>query len=123
MSHTLKEAVICEPIRTPVGKYGGVFRDIPTAQLAETVVRELIRRTKIDPTCIDDVIFGQCYPNGEAPAIGRIAALVTNAGRDLFEVEVGERLVLVPAVLAWLIEADIPGRRISMRLPEGLLDE
>ncbi|KVQ63026.1 acetyl-CoA C-acetyltransferase [Burkholderia territorii] len=76
----MREAVICEPIRTPVGKYGGVFRDIPAVQLAETVIRELVRRTGIDALAVDDVIFGQCYPNGEAPAIGRIAALDAGLG-------------------------------------------
>jgi acetyl-CoA C-acetyltransferase len=76
----LAEAVICEPIRTPVGRYGGVFKDIPAVELAEIVIRELIRRTRIDPQSIDDVIFGQCYPNGEAPAIGRIAALNAELG-------------------------------------------
>lgn len=76
----MKEAVICEPIRTPVGRYGGVFRDIPAVDLAATVIRELVRRTRIDPAQIDEVIFGQCYPNGEAPAIGRIAALDADLG-------------------------------------------
>jgi acetyl-CoA C-acetyltransferase len=74
----MRQAVICEPVRTPVGRYGGMFRDVPAADLAERVVQELVRRTQLDPATIDDVIFGQCYPNGEAPAIGRIAAL--NAG-------------------------------------------
>ena len=41
----MRDAVICEPLRTPVGRYGGVFRDVPTAELAETVVRELVQRT------------------------------------------------------------------------------
>ncbi|RZL91604.1 MAG: acetyl-CoA C-acyltransferase [Variovorax sp.] len=76
----MREAVICEPVRTPVGRYGGVFRDIPAVALAEKVVGELVRRTKLDPAHIDDVILGQCYPNGEAPAIGRIAALDAGLG-------------------------------------------
>jgi acetyl-CoA C-acetyltransferase len=76
----MKEAVICEPIRTPVGRYGGVFRDVPAVELAELVIRELVRRTRIDAESIDDVIFGQCYPNGEAPAIGRVAALDAGLG-------------------------------------------
>ena len=76
----MRDAVICEPIRTPVGRYGGSFRDIPTVTLAETVLRELVKRTNLDPALIDDVIFGQCYPNGEAPAIGRIAALDAGLG-------------------------------------------
>jgi acetyl-CoA C-acetyltransferase len=71
----MRDAVICEPVRTPVGRYGGVFKDVPAADLAAAVVTEVVRRTGISGKDVDDVIFGQCYPNGEAPAIGRIAAL------------------------------------------------
>jgi acetyl-CoA C-acetyltransferase len=71
----MREAVICEPIRTPVGRYGGVFRDLPATELASTVIRDLLRRTGIPPEAIEDVIFGHCYPSGESPAIGRVAAL------------------------------------------------
>jgi acetyl-CoA C-acetyltransferase len=76
----MRQAVICEPLRTPVGRYGGVFKDLPATMLAETVLRELVRRTGLKATDVDDVIFGQCYPNGEAPAIGRIAALDAGLG-------------------------------------------
>ncbi|MEU3613327.1 acetyl-CoA C-acetyltransferase [Streptomyces sp. NPDC006872] len=71
----MRDAVICEPIRTPVGGYGGVFRDVTAARLAATVVRAVLDRTGIPPAAVDDVLLGQCYPNGEAPAIGRVAAL------------------------------------------------
>jgi acetyl-CoA C-acetyltransferase len=71
----VREAVICEPLRTAVGGFGGVFRDVPPTTLAATVIRELLRRTSLPHQEIDDVILGQCYPNGEAPAIGRVAAL------------------------------------------------
>ena len=37
----LTDAVICEPLRTPVGRYGGVFRNVPAEQLAATVIRGL----------------------------------------------------------------------------------
>ena len=74
------EAVICEPLRTPVGAYGGAFKDLPAAALAEAVLRGLVQRTGIKGEDVDDVIFGQCYPNGEAPAIGRIAALDAELG-------------------------------------------
>ena len=67
--------MICEPLRTPVGRYGGVFRDVPAADLAATVIRALISRTHLPTDLIDDVLLGQCYPNGEAPGIGRVAAL------------------------------------------------
>jgi acetyl-CoA C-acetyltransferase len=72
---SLRDVVICEPLRTPVGGYGGVFRDVPAAELAATVIRALLARTGIEAGAVDDVILGQCYPNGEAPAIGRVAAL------------------------------------------------
>ena len=71
----MREAVICNPLRTPVGRYGGVFRDIDVTTLAATVIGALLERTGLDPAAIDDVVFGQCYPNGEAPAVGRVAAL------------------------------------------------
>ena len=71
----MREAVICEPLRTAVGRYGGVFRDVTAASLAATLIRELLDRARIAPALVDDVILGQCYPNGEAPAIGRVAAL------------------------------------------------
>ncbi|WP_436776253.1 acetyl-CoA C-acetyltransferase [Yinghuangia sp. YIM S09857] len=71
----MREAVICEPLRTPVGRYGGAFRDVSAAELGATVARELVRRTGLPPEQVDDVLLGQCYPNGEAPAIGRVVAL------------------------------------------------
>ena len=76
----MRDAVICEPLRTAIGRYGGMFKDVAPVHLAESVLRELVTRTKLDPREIDDVVFGQCYPNGEAPAIGRIAVLDAQLG-------------------------------------------
>ncbi|HEX5853782.1 MAG TPA: acetyl-CoA C-acetyltransferase [Solirubrobacteraceae bacterium] len=71
----MRDAVICEPLRTAVGGFGGMFRDLSVTELAATVIRELVRRTSLPTNEIDDVILGQGYPNGEASALGRIAAL------------------------------------------------
>jgi acetyl-CoA C-acetyltransferase len=71
----MREAVICEPLRTPVGGFGGVLRGVPAHELAATVVRALIARTGLDPAVVDDVLLGHCYPTLEAPAIGRVVAL------------------------------------------------
>ena len=73
-----EDIVICEPLRSPVGAYGGQFKDIAPEELGTQVVKALIERTGIAPDVIDDVIFGQCYPQMEAPALGRVVAL--NAG-------------------------------------------
>jgi acetyl-CoA C-acetyltransferase len=71
----MREAVICEPLRTPVGRYGGVFRDVPAHELGATVVRALLERTRLPPDAVDDVILGNVYPTSEAPALGRLVAL------------------------------------------------
>jgi acetyl-CoA C-acetyltransferase len=87
----MNEAVICEPLRTPVGRYGGVFKDIPPVELGEIVLRELVRRTGISGSDVDDVIFGQCYPNGEAPAIARVAALDAGLGVHVPGIQIDRR--------------------------------
>ncbi|HVC13608.1 MAG TPA: acetyl-CoA C-acetyltransferase [Acidimicrobiales bacterium] len=71
----MRDAVICEPLRTPVGGFGGALRDVPAATLAATVIDAVLTRGGIPADRVDDVVLGQCYPNGEAPAIGRVAAL------------------------------------------------
>ncbi|PKW17778.1 acetyl-CoA C-acetyltransferase [Saccharopolyspora spinosa] len=71
----MREAVICEPLRTPIGRFGGVFKTVPAVELASTVIKALVERTGLPGGAIDEVILGQCYPNSDAPAIGRVAAL------------------------------------------------
>ncbi|MHB1172157.1 MAG: acetyl-CoA C-acetyltransferase [Lacisediminihabitans sp.] len=71
----MRDVVICEPLRTPIGRIGGVFKHVPAADLASTVIAELVRRTGIAGSVVDDVILGQAYPTAEAPAIARVAAL------------------------------------------------
>ena len=74
----MSEVVICEPVRTPIGRYGGSLKALTAAELGEIALRGLLDRTGLDPAAVDDVILGHCYPNSEAPAIGRVVAL--NAG-------------------------------------------
>ncbi|MCW2701681.1 MAG: phbA [Blastococcus sp.] len=71
----MRDAVICEPLRTPVGGFGGSLRDVPAHDLAATVIRALMERTGLPPESVDDVLLGHCYPTMDAPAIGRVAAL------------------------------------------------
>jgi acetyl-CoA C-acetyltransferase len=71
----VRDAVICEPLRTAVGGFGGALKAVPPAALAARVIAELSRRTSLPGEEVDEVILGQCYPNGEAPAIGRVASL------------------------------------------------
>ncbi len=86
-----REAVVCEPLRTPVGRFGGVLRDVDAATLASTVIKELVARTGLAGSDVDDVVMGQCSPNGEAPAIGRVAALDAGLPVDVPGVQVDRR--------------------------------
>jgi acetyl-CoA C-acetyltransferase len=72
---TTREAVICEPVRTPIGRYGGMFKSLSAVELGVAALQGLLERSKLDHDAIDDVILGHCYPNSEAPAIGRVVAL------------------------------------------------
>jgi acetyl-CoA C-acetyltransferase len=87
----LREAVICEPLRTPVGRYGGSLKDVPAHTLAATVIRSLIERAGLAATDVGDVILGQCYPNGEAPAIGRVAALDAGLPTSVTGIQIDRR--------------------------------
>src|ERR1700741_2315019 len=71
----MRETVICEPVRTPIGRYGGMFRSLTAVDLGVTALRGLLERTGIAPDAVQDVILGHCYPSPEAPAIGRVVAL------------------------------------------------
>lgn len=77
------DIVFCSPLRTPVGRYGGIFRDIPVEDLATTVVDAIVERTGITGADVDDIILGQASPNGAAPALGRIVALNSQLGMDV----------------------------------------
>ena len=72
----LREAVICEPVRTAVGRMGGMYRNVSVGTLAQAVLRGMVDRSGLDTAAVDDVIFGQGYPNGEAPALGRVLSLI-----------------------------------------------
>jgi acetyl-CoA C-acetyltransferase len=68
-------AVICEPVRTPIGRYGGMFTSLTAVELGVAALKGLLERTGIVPDTVEDLILGHCYPSMEAPAIGRVVAL------------------------------------------------
>jgi 3-oxoadipyl-CoA thiolase len=77
MTSSLRSAVIVDALRTPIGRYGGVLRDIRPDDLAATVIASLVERTKIDPVLIDDVFFGAANQAGEDNRnVARMATLL-----------------------------------------------
>lgn len=71
----MREAVIISAVRTPIGRYMGLLKDVQPYDLGVTVLNEVIKRVKVDPSWVDEVILGQSYQNGEYVNIARMALL------------------------------------------------
>ena len=61
--------------RTPFAKAGGALADLSTLDLSRLVTAELVQRSEIDPTAIDQVVFGTVVPDVRAPNLAREAVL------------------------------------------------
>ncbi|MGE7906855.1 thiolase family protein [Peribacillus sp. NPDC094092] len=73
----MREVVIVEGIRTPVGRRNGVLKDVRPDDLAGEVLKKLIEKAGINPAIVDDVILGCVSQSGEqAGDIARVAALI-----------------------------------------------
>lgn len=70
---------------------GGALAGLTAADLATAALRELVSRTGLGEGDIDDVILGNGYANGEAPAIGRIAALDAGLGTGVPGLQIDRR--------------------------------
>lgn len=61
----MKEVVIVDTIRTPIGRYAGALKDVRPDDLAAIVIAELLKRQAFDPNEIEDVVFGCANQSGE----------------------------------------------------------
>ncbi|MDT5207227.1 MAG: acetyl-CoA acyltransferase [Mycobacterium sp.] len=72
----MRETVIVEAVRTPVGKRNGALSAMHAADLSAVVLNELVERAGIDPNVIDDVVWGCVSQVGDQSSnIGRYAVL------------------------------------------------
>jgi acetyl-CoA acyltransferase len=72
----MREAVIVEAVRTPVGKRNGALSSTHAADLSAVVLKELVDRAAIDPKIVDDVVWGCVSQVGDQSSnIGRYAVL------------------------------------------------
>jgi acetyl-CoA acyltransferase len=72
----MREAVVVEAVRTPVGKRNGGLAAVHAADLSAVVLTELVERSGIDPAIVDDVIWGCVSQVGDQSSnIGRFAVL------------------------------------------------
>ncbi len=81
----MNEAIICDAIRTPFGRYGGSLSSIRTDDLAAIPIRALVERNpKVDRQAVDDVIFGCANQAGEDNRnVARMASLLAGLPQDV----------------------------------------
>lgn len=72
----MKRIAIIDGVRTPIGNFGGALRDITAHKLGEVVVRELTKKTGIDPAAVDEVIFGSVGQYSDAANVARVIMLM-----------------------------------------------
>jgi acetyl-CoA C-acetyltransferase len=71
----MKAVYLVAPVRTAIGTFGGMYKDIPANELAITPVKAAIEQAGIDPGQLDDVIFGNCFMRTDEPNVARVTAL------------------------------------------------
>ncbi len=70
-----REIVLCNPVRTPIGSYGGSLKDLPAPALGAAVVHEAIQRSGLDPAQIETVVMGNVIQAGAKMNPARQAAI------------------------------------------------
>ncbi|KJL06684.1 MULTISPECIES: thiolase family protein [Priestia] len=71
----MKDAVIVESVRTPIGKLGGALSNVLVDFLAAKVIKEIVNRSELDPGLVDEVILGQAKQNADSSNLARLALL------------------------------------------------
>jgi acetyl-CoA C-acetyltransferase len=69
------EIVICSPVRSAIGGFGGSLKDTPAAALGAHVIAAALRRSGLDPTRVDSVVMGNVVQAGNGMNVSRQAAV------------------------------------------------
>ncbi|MCM3161930.1 acetyl-CoA C-acetyltransferase [Metabacillus litoralis] len=72
----MREVVITAAVRTPIGSFGGAFKDLLPTQLAVPVLDEVVKRSKLQKEDVEEVILGHCIQRTDEPNTARTAALL-----------------------------------------------
>src|SRR6266567_6007406 len=77
MEVQMREAVIIDAVRTPVGKFCGALKNVRSDDLAALCIAELVKRNNLDANLIEDVLLGCTNQAGEDNRnVGRMALLL-----------------------------------------------
>ncbi|WP_175916151.1 MULTISPECIES: thiolase family protein [unclassified Burkholderia] len=70
-----RQVVICSPVRTPIGAFGGTLKDVAATALGAVAVREAVRRSNVDPAELAAVVMGNVIQAGNRMNPARQAAI------------------------------------------------
>ena len=71
----MTRVVLAKAYRTPIGVFGGAFKDIPAYDLGATVIKHIVANTGIDTNEINEVIMGNVLQAGQGQNPARIASI------------------------------------------------
>jgi len=78
----MNDAVIVSGARTPVGRFGGAFKDISAPDLGAIAIKAAIERAGISPEMVDEVVLGNAIQAAEAGYAARLASLKSGIPHD-----------------------------------------
>jgi len=78
-----RRVAIVAGLRTPFAKSGTAYKDLTALELGKIVVAELLQRVALDPTQVQQVVYGQVVPSLNAPNIAREIVLGTGMPRSI----------------------------------------
>ena len=70
-ARNMKEVVIASAVRTPIGAFGGKFKDVSAVQLGTIAAKEALKRANLEPNMVDEVIFGNVLQAGLGQSVAR----------------------------------------------------
>ncbi|MCC5889629.1 MAG: acetyl-CoA C-acetyltransferase [Alkalibacterium sp.] len=79
----MRDVVIVEAARTPVGSHGGSLKDVSAVDLGVTVVKGAMERAKLDPSQVDELIFGNVLSAGLGQNVARQIAINSGIPKEV----------------------------------------
>ena len=110
-----RDVVLCNPVRTAIGTYGGSLKELPAPELGAAVIRETLKRAGLAPDKVQSVVMGNVIQAGVKMNPARQAAIAGGVPVDvpaltvnrvcvmnIYEVQPkSARAALTPALSQW----------------------
>ena len=79
----MQEVVIVSGARTPIGRFGGAFKDVSASALGSLVIKAALDQANLRPDQVDDVVLGNALQTAEAGYAARLAPLGAGIPEDV----------------------------------------